>query len=128
MGKLLVLLMLAVLPPVLAEESPSNEQPADMKPLQVAVPCEVKAEVLEAKVAALEARLQSLTAYVELLKTEEGLQYAFLEGRGNALLPALQGALLKAIEACGEGQTFDLDLLQCKKKPDSPESPAASAP
>lgn len=124
MRNLLTLLVLTALAPAWAEEKPVTE---DLKPFQVA--CDVQVDVLKAKTAALEARLQSLRAYVELLKTEQGQRYAFLEDQGNQLLTPLQAALDKAQASCAEGLKFDMNSLTCKKpEPPPPSDPAASAP
>lgn len=100
--------------------------PEDEEPV---LGCEVRAEVLQAKVDALQARLNSLSAYVELLKTDAGIQYAMLEARGNDLLNPLQAAREKAQKLCGEGFAFDLNTVTCKKT-ELPKSPNAgpSAP
>ena len=94
------------------------------------LPCSVRVELLEAKLAVLQARLGSLTAFVDLLKTEKGLQYSFLEVQGNEALKPFQAALGKGTAACGDGFVMDGNTLQCVKQeqPPTPSDPAASAP
>lgn len=123
MRKLLVLLALLAAWPVWAKDKKPNK-----------VPCDLRVEMLEAKVAVLQARLNSMAAFVDLLKTEKGLQYSFLETQGNEALKPFQAVLDKGSKACGDEYVMDGNSLECKKKEQSPLSkneasdPAASAP
>lgn len=103
--RLLILFVLIALP-MIAE---------DQKAAVPEIGCDLRAEILQAKVDALQARLDSVSAYAELLKTDAGLRYAALEARGNTLLNPLQVARDKAQQLCGEGFTFDLNTIKCQK-------------
>jgi hypothetical protein len=118
--RLSILFVLIVLPGL--SETPEAKDPE--------LGCDVRAEVLQAKVDALQARLNSQSAYIELLKTDAGIQYAVLEARGNDLLNPLQAAREKAQQVCGEGFTFDLGLVKCTKteQPKPPVQQPSDAP